>query len=243
MHLRAVILALVVLAGMIPPEGAGAQTRYTSSSTGLYWEWGSFRDGCNGDCALTVFGGRHTSVRMTSAFGIADFTNGDFGFVPMVPVWDWPWEDTGLVGGAYSRRLASFGYEPWGDLFDIEAELGIAQRFGDQDETEVWGALYFRWKAFPWNSLLYTTVGVSTGLSYASGVSDWEKGTSGTNEGSRLLHYLSPEITFALPDRRDRELVFRFHHRSGGGDFFASDIFNHADGGSNYATVGLRFRF
>lgn len=219
------------------------QSRHTSSSTGLYWQWGSFGRDCNGDCAVMVFGGRQTSVWMTRAFGIANFTGGEYGFVPIVPIWDWPWEDTGIVGGTYSRRLASFGFEPWGDIFDIEAELGMAQRFGLQDETEVWGAFYFRWKLFPWNKLVYTTAAVSTGLTYASAVSDWEKGESGNDEGSRLLHYLSPEITFANPDNKDLELVFRFHHRSGGGDFFGSKIFNGTGAASNYGTVGVRFRF
>jgi hypothetical protein len=49
-----------------------------------------------------------------------------------------------------------------------------------------------------------------------------------------LLHYFSPELTFADPDNKDFEIVTRLHHRSGifglfggvagGRPFFRSDF-------------------
>ena len=52
------------------------------------------------------------------------------------------------------------------------------------------------------------------------------------------------EVVFALPERQDWELVFRYHHRSGGGAIFGDTLlFNGVTGGANFATAGLRYRF
>jgi hypothetical protein len=47
---------------------------------------------------------------------------------------------------------------------------------------------------------------------------------SGRNQGRRLLHYLSPELTFGLPSMPDTDFVISSHHRSGGGQFFGSNF-------------------
>jgi hypothetical protein len=93
------------------------------------------------------------------------------------------------------------------------------------------------------------TVAVSTGLNYASAVSTEEFLESRNGRGSRLLQYLSPEITFALPSTPDRELVIRSHHRSGGGGIYGNtvpvygSIFHGTAGGTQFIVVGLRQRF
>ena len=55
------------------------------------------------------------------------------------------------------------------------------------------------------------------GLNYASGISDGRsQDRARRRQGQPLMHFFSPEITFALPSRaRNIELLFRFHHRSG----------------------------
>jgi hypothetical protein len=107
-------------------------------------------------------------------------------------------------------------------------------------EAEIWAALYFRFTAFPWDHIVYTTIAFATGLNYASRISDWERAVAGkaVPGGSRLLHYFSPELTFAWPDRKDIELVIRIHHRSG-----AYGFVSRVDSGAQYTTVGLRWRF
>ena len=93
---------------------------------------------------------------------------------------------------------------------------------------------------FFWNHIVFTTVAISTGLSFVEKVSDVERdaGDRGNPNGSHLLHYLAPEITFALPDYRQHELVIRYHHRSG-----VFGTFNGVWGGSNVVTTGYRYRF
>lgn len=186
------------------------------------WNFVSPFSPCEMNCTATIFVGRYISTPMTDIF-----------LKYKTPPWHWKTKDSTLVSGAFNREIVTYS-----DLFAFETEAGLGKRFGEQDEWEVWGALYARWKKFPWNDYLRTTVAVSTGLNYASGISRIEREKSEKHQ-SRVLHYLSPEITFGLPDRPDLDLVFRFHHRSGGD----LGVFNHTGGGSQYQTVGLRYRW
>lgn len=193
------------------------------AGTTFDWRWNAVDQACDGDCSFTIYGGRHVDTAMTDIF-LTEF----------VPPWDWRYGDSGIVAATVGRRVARLF-----DRVDLEPEIGVAQRFGDQTETEVWMALYARWTEFPWNDYVRTTVGISTGLNYASGISEVERERAQNDgKGSRLLHFLAPEITFAMPDHPDTELVFRFHHRSG-----IYGLIDGVDGGAQYATVGLRFRW
>ena len=175
---------------------------------------------CRGDCGVGVYGGPYVDDTMTDL--VTD---------PRSPG-SWEYRDDFLVAVAVSRDAARFG------RLHLEPELGLGQRVGQQHETEIWAALFFRYRGFPWDDVLTTTVAVSTGLNYATGVSELERERARDDEGSRLMHFFSPEITFALPSRPDRELLFRFHHRSG-----VFGLVSDAWGGAQYLTVGLRFRF
>ena len=193
---------------------------------------------CAGNCAVYASLGMFTATAESNSFGLnSDFIpdGGDY-----VAPWNYDYEDSFLVSAAVSRRVLS-----WGDLASAELEAGLGQRFGEMHATEVWGALYFRWHAFPWNDVVRTSVAISTGLNYASRIEERERRRDGSgNGGAHLLHYLAPELTFALPERQDWELVFRYHHRSGGGAIFGDTLlFNGVTGGANFATAGLRYRF
>ena len=100
--------------------------------------------------------------------------------------------------------------------------------------------IYLRFDGFPWNNRIRTTVGISTGLDYLSNLPAAETSPDGEPEEhtSHVLHYLSPEITFALPKHPNQELVIRLHHRSG---LFGA--INGVSGGSNMVTVGFRHRW
>jgi hypothetical protein len=193
------------------------------------------KDFCQGKCAATVFIGRELATGLSYVDGMKP---------PFVPPWRYQYGDSGIVGGALSRSIFEIG-----NLYATEIEGGLAQRFGSLHETETWIALYARWKYFPWNNYLLTSIAVSTGLSYASAVTPYEASEAPDKKGQRLLHYFSPEITFARPSQPDTELVIRFHHRSGGGSVYGNNlplygsIFHGADGGMHYLTFGLRQHF
>lgn len=197
------------------------------------------RDGafCGGLCAVHLYGGRETSTNMTGMFALD--SNVRFKPDEFLPIWDWEYGRSGIVVGAASRKIARLI-----GVIDIEGEVGLGQRFGPMNETETWAALFFRWTWFPWNSTLKTTIAASTGFNYATGVPIEERVRDGAGRNSKLLHFFSPEITLALPSQPQWELVARLHHRSGGRVVFGDvAMFNGVDGGAQFATLGLRYRF
>ncbi len=148
--------------------------------------------------------------------------------------WNGTWGSDTFLGLAGSYQLARF----W-RWFTVEPELGVGTRLGETDSVEAWGALYFRFDGFPWNRWLYTTVAASVGLNWISSLPVAEAGTPTAPEAntSQVLHYFSPELTFALPQHRQYEFVVRYHHRSG---IFGA--INGVEDGSNVIAFGLRYR-
>ena len=178
---------------------------------------------CAMNCAVHGFAGRYVRTPMSDIFGLSDVT----------APWDWKFRDSTIVGAAFSRDVLTYGR-----FWAFETEIGAAKRFGAQDEWELWGALYWRWKAFPWNDYVRTSIAVSTGVNWASDVSRIEREKSPRHQ-SQVLHYLSPEITFGPPGNPNLDVVLRFHHRSGGD----LALFDKTGGGSQYQTIGLRYRW
>ncbi len=228
----AACLALLLCLALTAPAGAeGTNVPYKG------WKWGDhffvhdITSACTGECGFHIYGGAFVDTTMKSTVGLE----------PFVPIWEWEYLNSGIVAAALSRPVLT-----WRNLAEVEGEVGIAKRFGDLKSPEIWAALFFRWKWFPWNKYVKTSISVSTGFSYAFKNDRIEAiRTDNGGRGSKLLHFLTPEIAFSLPDYPDYELVFRFHHRSGGKEFLLGDteIFNGASGGAQYATVGVRFRF
>jgi hypothetical protein len=185
-------------------------------------EWHSWHGPCAGNCGAAVYAGSYVEDSMSEIL-----------FTQPKPPTGWDYVDDHIVATTFSRRLATL----WGHV-DVEPEAGLAQRYGDQDETEVWGAVFFRYRGFPWDRRLVTTFAVSTGMNYATDISDKEKSRARDDAGARWLHYFSPEITFALPQAPQYELLLRLHHRSG-----VFGLISDAWGGAQYGTAGLRVRF
>ena len=96
----------------------------------------------------------------------------------------------------------------------------------------------------PWSKTVRTSLGISTGLNYASRIEAWEKTKDRTRQGAHLLHYLAPELSLGLPAMPEWELVMRYHHRSGGGQFLGDTVlFGGVSGASNHVMIGLRRAF
>jgi hypothetical protein len=176
---------------------------------------------CQMNCMVTGYVGRYVDTPMSDIFA-------SFSAAP----WDWKFKNSTFVGGTFSREVVRYG-----DWWAFETEIGAGKRFGKLDAFESWAALYWRWKAFPWNDYVRTTIGVSTGLNWASEVDRVEREKS--SHTSQVLHFLSPEITFGLPSNENLDLVFRFHHRSGG----KLSVFKNTSGAAQYQSIGLRYRW
>lgn len=176
---------------------------------------------CAEDCAVSVYGGLYVEDSMEAVL----VTN------PRAP-WSWEFSDDYIIALAASRRVGRvLG-------LDLEPEIGVARRSGRQSDAEIWAALFLRYRGFPWDGIVTTSVAASTGLNYASGISEVERDRARDDQGSRWMHFFSPEITLALPERPEVELLVRFHHRSG-----VYGLISEARGGAQYLTTGLRWRF
>jgi hypothetical protein len=173
---------------------------------------------------------------MGALFGISGYRFGPRYFVPPSR---YRFGDSGIVGATLSRELYDFsGYAA------IDGEIGAGQRVGSMREQELWGAVYLRWKAFPWSHIVRTTLGISVGVNYATGISAYEVRESQVGHGSRALIFLSPEITFGNPDRPNEDFIIRIHHRSGAGQYFGSiPLFKGVWGGAQELVAGYRLRF
>jgi hypothetical protein len=178
---------------------------------------------CSGSCSFSFYIGRGVENAMMDIF--VNNIN-----LPS----NWDYSDSYISSLSASKVFVNID-----DLLHIEPEIGLAKRFGDAQELEIWSAVYFRWVNFPWNHILKTTIGVPVGLNYAFGIPQFEIDRAGknSNETSRLMHFLSPEVTFSFPDTHDYELFFRFHHRSGAYGLFTDH------GGIHFLTFGTRYRF
>jgi hypothetical protein len=181
-----------------------------------------------------------TAIAANPEWGVLVFGGASAGRTELYKIiltpWNGDYTDNYFVGGALSRRLVQL-HKHW----TIEAEIGAGYRFKQVDAPEGWVAAYLRFDGLPWNHWVYTTIAASVGLSYVGTVSELEKASSighGNPNGSKLLHYFSPEFTFADPNHRDWEFVVRYHHRSG-----VMGLFNSVWGGSNIVTGGVRHRF
>lgn len=194
-----------------------------AGSPAAAWTPGDLFKPCAGDCGVAIYTGRY----------VEDSLGDDIILSPSPPT-SWTYgDDDYLIATSVSRQVAHF-WRHW----TLEPEAGIGQRFGRESATEVWGALYFRYSGLPWDRWVVTTMALSTGLNWASEITQVEVERAKDGEGSQLMHFFSPEITFAAPSRPNTELVFRFHHRSG-----VFGLVSDAWGGAQYASVGIRVRF
>ena len=163
----------------------------------------------------------------------------------MVTPWTADMNNIGVIGASYSHRFGTVSELVGdvlpgriGDYLTIEAEGGTSFRFGDESLGEAWTALYLRYDDLPWNDTVYTTIGFNTGLSLLTDSSGFEEWRDSDHRSSKLLHYLGPEITFADPDNKNVEFVFRLHHRSG-----VFGLFDDVVSGSTFLSTGIRIRF
>jgi hypothetical protein len=167
-----------------------------------------------------------------------------FGQILYAP-WTSDFVDTQLLSGTVSKRIHEFSEDSliapyWflGPDWFIDWEVGAGQRFGNSKASEFWTALYLNYDGFPWSNTVYMTFGTSIGLNYATSISDLEVRKSENGKGNKLLHYFSPEITFADPDHKDLAIVARWHHRSG-----VFGLIDGVKGGSTFLSIGIRKHF
>lgn len=135
-----------------------------------------------------------------------------------------------VLGG--SRTLLDFGRH-----LGTEGEVNIAGHTGLQHHAEVNTAFILRWRSFPWDRYVDTSLAYGLGLSLASERPSIEE--EPRRSASRLLLFMPAELTFAPPKAHHSpwEAMLRIHHRSGAFGWFRDA------GGSNFLSLGVRYRY
>lgn len=146
------------------------------------------------------------------------------------------YEDSYIVVLSLAKRMHSFKKLP----VDFEMEGQIGKHFGEQNHFELNAVpVVFRWKNFPWNKYIDTSVAVGAGVSYAFEKPDIEENSVGKDKSSpKLLGYLMLEFAFSLPDKPQWSFVTRVHHRSG-----ANGLFDGRLDASNGIGFGIKYIF
>lgn len=116
----------------------------------------------------------------------------------------------------------TFQTEPQGNIFELNPMI------------------MFRWKYFPWNQFIITSIALGEGISYATNIPTVERRVINKNWGEpkNLVNFLALEITFSLPKYKQWELVGRIHHRSA-----AWGLYNAGNASSNALALGVRYHF
>ncbi len=119
----------------------------------------------------------------------------------------------------------------------FELELNVAKHTGEQHHWAFNSAFSARWMRFPWDEHVNSTLSFGLGPSYALDRPEIENEPD--EDTARFLIFMVTEATFGLPGKRGSrwETFVRIHHRSGGFGLIKESI------GSNFITVGLRYRF
>lgn len=116
----------------------------------------------------------------------------------------------------------TFQTEPQGNIFELNPMIML------------------RWKYFPWNQFIITSIALGEGISYATNIPTVEMRFINKNWGEpkNLVNFLAIEITFSLPKYQQWELVGRIHHRS-----VARGHYNAGNASSNALALGVRYHF
>lgn len=142
-------------------------------------------------------------------------------------------EDSQLLGVAASYTYA----DVWDDRIDLEVEGAVIKHFGLQEHVEFTVVpLALRWRRFPWQDYVRTSLGLGGGLSYAARPPAAESEVR--RDAEQLLFHWYVEATAGPPAGR-WEGAFRLHHRSGGFGLLGAQ----GQVGSDFLTLGVRWRF
>ena len=151
-----------------------------------------------------------------------------------------PWNTAGTYHDSYLSaingvyRAVSLPGLPIDVEIDFSVSLHNTDNFATFNVTPT-----FRWKWFPWNNYVYTTLRVGPfGLSYATKVSDLERAQVTYGHSANLLNSTLVEWTFAPAENSPWEAFWRIQHRCG-----VYGLFDDVVGGTNYMTFGFRASF
>lgn len=209
--------AVIAVSSQFVPA-ASAEDREHSS-----WKVTNPLSPCAGDCSVALLAGK--SIALTPATSIFLFNN-------YKAPGEWQWDNSFIVTLSASRTLVQYG-----QYVSLDPEIGVGRYHGNAYGGEAWLAFYLRWRYFPWNDYVRTSVGVGMGPSLANNVALTPQGIRTIN-GVGVINFFSPELELALPTQPGIGLVVRFHHRSS-----IWGLIPDKTGDAQFWTAGLRIHF
>ena len=138
-----------------------------------------------------------------------------------------------LIGVGLSKE---FEQSPPHVGWELEGQL--VQHVGEQDHLEVALSINARWKTFPWDATLDTSLAFGSGLSYATEEPKAEARANARTGSTPLLHYILAEVAVAVAAESPWSVFARVHHRSG-----IWGLFDGVGRASNSLALGVRDRF
>ena len=152
--------------------------------------------------------------------------------------------DDGPAGGEiYSftaaRRLGEFKLDLWRHTFRPQLEIPLMLEIIDENSRspfwDINASLAIRWEQFPWNHLVKTTLTSGVGLSYSSQIYLMDIKRHPMQDRSKFKINWPLQLTLAMPQHPDHQLMLYIAHQSGG------NLFD--EGGTNGLGVGYRFSY
>jgi hypothetical protein len=153
---------------------------------------------------------------LSNSHDLLDLMQGKFGRYEPYPI----------VGLNYSRRFLD------AELVQLEWSGQVVKHLESWSLFEFDAFAVARWKWFPWNDFVITSLGFGDGLSLTTDYPSSE--TVSQNIRSRFLIYLWIDLRLTLPQLPEWSLDFIIHHRSGG-----YGLIGGVSGGSNYLCIGV----
>lgn len=138
-----------------------------------------------------------------------------------------------------SRRIGELRWKTGRHTFtpqiEIPATLEIVDERGSSAFPNYNLSFVVRWIDFPWNEYVSTSVSMGIGLSYSQRIYQIDKDRHPGDDRSYLKFNWPIQMTLALPDYKEHQLMMFISHHSGG------HIFD--NGGFNSLGMGYRREF
>jgi hypothetical protein len=168
--------------------------------------------------SVLIFGGQYTTENMENSLNPFSARH----------------ENQRIVAAAYQHDF----YHAPNELI-VGAEIGAGYRFGLGNSEELWAGVSIRHEGFVLFGLVRIAAGITMGLSAVTNTTGIEAQRQAIDHGNgHLLAYLGPELTMALQQYPNLELVYRVQHRSGAFGLIANYV-----EGANANVFGIRYRF
>jgi hypothetical protein len=138
-----------------------------------------------------------------------------------------------------SRLLGILEWHVGGHVFRPSVELPLTLEVVDENARSPFpdynASVMVRWVDFPWQDRVRVTLGMGLGLSYSSKIWAMDQKRHPGEDRSHLKFNWPIQMSLALPDRPEHQLLLLFVHQSGG------HLFD--QGGVNSLGLGYRFGF